>query len=59
MKLRPKFEVTHSNLMNCHHVPSLDTCLSELLREEQHIVTQAALEHGATVPSLIPVAYAT
>ena len=39
MKLRPDFEIARSNLMNCHHVPSLDACLSELLREEQRIIT--------------------
>ena len=39
MKLRPDFEIAHSNLMNRHPVPSLDVCLSELLREEQRIVT--------------------
>ena len=39
MKLRPDFEIARSNLMNRHPVPSLDACLSELLREEQRIVT--------------------
>ena len=39
IKLRPDFEIARSNLMNRHHVPSLDVCLSELLREEQCIVT--------------------
>ncbi|RVW81941.1 Retrovirus-related Pol polyprotein from transposon TNT 1-94 [Vitis vinifera] len=33
--------------MNHHPVPSLDACLSELLREEQRIVTQATMEHRA------------
>ena len=45
MKLRPDFEIARSNLMNRHPIPSLDACLSELLREEQCIVTQAAMEH--------------
>ena len=45
MKLRPDFEIARSNLMNRHPVPSLDACLSELLREEQRIVTQATMEH--------------
>ena len=58
MKLRPDFEITRSNLMNCHHVPSLDACLSELLRDEQRIVTQAAMEHRATVSAPVSVAYA-
>ena len=30
MKLRSKFEVTRSNLMNRNPVPTLDACLSEL-----------------------------
>ena len=41
-----------------HPIPSLDACLSELLREEQRIVTQAAMEHRATVSALVSVAYA-
>ena len=49
MKLRPDFEIACSNLMNRYPIPSLDACLSELLREEQHIVTQAAMEHQVTV----------
>ena len=58
MKLLPNFEIARSNLMNRHHVPSLDACLSELLREEQRIVTQAAMEHRATVSAPVSVAYA-
>ena len=44
--------------MNRHLVPSLDACLSELLREEQCIVAQAAMEHRATVSATVSVAYA-
>ena len=58
MKLRSDFEIAHSNLMKLHHVPSLDTCLSELLCEEQRIVSQAAMEHRATVSAPVTVAYA-
>ena len=58
MKLRPDFEIARSNLMNRHLVPSLDACLSELLREEQRIVTQIAMEHRATVSAPVFVAYA-
>ena len=58
MKLRPDFEIACSNLMNRHPVPSLDACLSELLREEQRIVTQAAIEHRATVSAPVSLAYA-
>ncbi|XP_041015494.1 uncharacterized protein LOC121258174 [Juglans microcarpa x Juglans regia] len=57
MKLCSDFEIAHSNLMNCHPVPSLDACLSELLREEQHMVTQAAMEHRANVSAPVIVAY--
>ena len=39
MKLQPKFEATHSNLMNRNLVPSLDVCIGELLREEQRLAT--------------------
>ena len=44
--------------MNHHPVPSLDACLSELLREEQRIVTQATMKHWANVSAPIFVAYA-
>jgi hypothetical protein len=39
IKLCSDFEIVHSNMMNCHPVPSLDACLSELFYEEQRIVT--------------------
>ena len=58
MKLRPDFEIARSNMMNRHPVPSLDACLSELLREEQRIVTQAAIEHRAIVSAPVSLAYA-
>jgi transposase InsO family protein len=58
MKLRSDFETARSNLMNRHPVPSLDTCLSELLREEQRIVTQTVMEHQANVNAPVYVAYA-
>ena len=58
MKLRPDFEIARSNMMNGHLVPSLDACLSELLREEQRIVTQATMEHRANVSAPVSVAYA-
>ena len=45
-------------MMNRHPVPSLDACLSELLREEQCLITQAAIEHRATVSAPISLAYA-
>jgi hypothetical protein len=54
MKLRPKFEVTHSNLMNQDPSPSLDVCFGELLHE-QCLLTQATFQQDS---SLNPVAYA-
>ena len=59
IKLCSDFEIIHSNMMNCHLVPSLDACLSELLCEEQRIVTQAAMEHRENVSAPVFVAYAT
>ena len=44
--------------MNRHPIPSLDACLSKLLCEEQRIVTQAAMEHRATVIAPVSMAYA-
>ena len=58
MKLRLEFEIARSNLMNRHPVPSLDACLSELLHEEQRIVTQATIEHRATISAPVSLAYA-
>jgi macrodomain Ter protein organizer (MatP/YcbG family) len=58
MKLRSDFETAHFNLMNRHPVPSLDTCLSELLCEEHYIVTQTAMEHQVNVNAPVAVAYA-
>jgi hypothetical protein len=59
IKLCSDFEIIHSNMMNCHPVPSLDACLSERLCEEQRIVTQAAMEHRENVSAPVFVAYAT
>ncbi|XP_042978314.1 uncharacterized protein LOC122309034 [Carya illinoinensis] len=58
MKLRPDFEIARSNLMNRAPVPSLDACLSELLREEQRLLTQASMAHQASASVPISVAYA-
>ena len=52
MKLRPEFENVRSNLMSRHPSPSLDTCLNEVLREEQRIVTQHHLsQQSSTGPA--------
>jgi DnaJ family protein C protein 7 len=56
MKLRPEFEGTRSNMMNRESIPSLDTCLSDLLREEQRLLTQTTMEQRRS--TFIPVAYA-
>ncbi|KAI5410558.1 hypothetical protein KIW84_055896 [Lathyrus oleraceus] len=58
MKLRPKFEVVRGALLNRNLVPSLDTCVGELLREEQRLATQGTMSHEVvvsepTVPELI------
>ena len=57
MKLRPNFEIAWSNMMNCHPVLSLDACSSELMLEEQRIITQATMEHHANVSAPVSVAY--
>lgn len=46
MKLRSDFENARSNLMNRHPPPTLDVCFSELIREEQRLLTQTTLEQG-------------
>ena len=58
MKLRPDFEIAQSNMMNHHPISSLDACLSELLREEQHVVTQVTMEHRVNVSVPVSMAYA-
>ena len=58
MKLRPEFEVVRGALLNRNLVPSLDTCVGELLREEQRLITQGAMSHDATISEPVMVAYA-
>ncbi|KAA8524263.1 hypothetical protein F0562_010686 [Nyssa sinensis] len=58
MKLRPDFDIARSNLMNRAPVPSLDACLSELLCEEQRLLTQASMAHQTPASVPIPMAYA-
>lgn len=43
MKLRSEFEVVRGALLNRNPVPSLYTCVGELLREEKHLITQGAM----------------
>lgn len=56
MKLRSEFESTRSNLMNREPVPSLDTCLNDLFREEQRLLTQTTMEQHKLTS--VPIAYA-
>ncbi|XP_038979372.1 uncharacterized protein LOC113461231 [Phoenix dactylifera] len=58
MKLRPEFEVTRAALLNRDHVPSLDVCLGELLREEQQTLTQAVMAQEKLSSDVVNVAYA-
>lgn len=48
MKLRSDFENARANLMNRHPAPSLDVCFSELIQEEQRLLTQTTLEQEET-----------
>ena len=45
MKLRLEYESVRSSLLNRSHIPSLDICFGELLREER-LSTQAILEQS-------------
>lgn len=59
MKLRREFEPVRSNLMSRAPTPSLETCLSELLRDEQRCLTQAALERKDIGSNPLDAAFAT
>ncbi|XP_050877563.1 uncharacterized protein LOC127081339 [Lathyrus oleraceus] len=58
MKLRSEFEVVRGALLNRNLVPSLDTCVGELLREEQRLITQGAMSHDAVSSEPVAIAYA-
>ena len=58
MKLRPEYESVRSSLLNRSHVPSLDICFGELLREEQRLSTQAILEQSYGNSTTTTMAYA-
>ncbi|KAK2354221.1 hypothetical protein QL285_091767 [Trifolium repens] len=58
MKLRPEFEVIRGALLNRNLFPSLDTCVGELLREEQRLATQGIMSHDAVISEPMTVAYA-
>ncbi|KAF8409806.1 hypothetical protein HHK36_005885 [Tetracentron sinense] len=53
MKLRPKFEATHSNVMNRDPSPSLDVCFGELIREEQHLATQTTFQQDKMTSNVV------
>lgn len=57
MKLYPEFEVVRGALLNRNLVPSLDTCVGELLREEQRLITQGAMSHDAVISEPTMAAY--
>lgn len=56
MKLRSEFEATRFNLMNRDPVLSLDACLNDLFRKEQHLITQNTLKEEKS--AFVPMAYA-
>ena len=53
MRFRLEFETVTSSLMSRKPLPSLDICLTELIREEQHIQTKAHLVQQKTKPYTI------
>lgn len=59
MKLRSEFEVVRGALLNRNLVPSLDTCVSEFLREKQRLFTQGVISCDAFIFESAKVAYAS
>jgi len=57
MKLRPEFEIVRGALLNRNLVPTLDTCVGELLREEQRLLSQGTISHDAFISEPVPIAY--
>lgn len=57
MKLCPEFEVVRGALLNRNPIPSLDTCVGELLKEEQRLITQGVMSHEAVISEPMTVAY--
>ena len=56
MKLQSEFEQVRSNLMSRVPSPSIDTCLSELLHEEQRLTTHTTIQQ-ATIGGPITTTY--
>ena len=57
MKLRPEFEFSRVGLLDRNLVPSLETRLSELLREEQRMAIQAVVGSFKETSEVVNVAY--
>ncbi|CAJ2628294.1 unnamed protein product [Trifolium pratense] len=55
---KQEFEVVRGALLNRNPVPSLDTCVGELLREEQRLATQGIMSHDSVISEPVTVAYA-
>lgn len=49
MKLRPEYENVQANLISRMPLPSLDTCLNDLLRKER-LLAKAHLEQHSAKP---------
>lgn len=52
-KLRLEFEVVRGALLKRNHVPSLDTCVNELLRKEQHLLTHGIMSLATTANNIV------
>jgi len=57
MKLCFEFKSVISALLNMSFVPSFDTCLGELSRVEQCLLTQGSMTHDVTLSEPTLVAY--
>ncbi|GAV60635.1 zf-CCHC domain-containing protein/gag_pre-integrs domain-containing protein [Cephalotus follicularis] len=57
MKFTSGYELLCSNLMTCVPSPSLDTCFSELIREEQHQHSQVVLDKQSLPAMVTEVAF--
>ncbi|KAK3027747.1 hypothetical protein RJ639_042487 [Escallonia herrerae] len=51
-ELRPDYEIVRANILNRGTLPTMDSVLGELLREETRIATQATLERKTKLDSV-------
>jgi hypothetical protein len=58
MKLHPKFESVRAGLIDRKPIPTLDECLGELLREEQHLASQHGIAQDTVITKIVNMAYA-